>query len=111
MSWYTAGVIPLEEKREVFFTRWCDKETYTHKLAVMSPAICDETDWLDLKEFLSKSFSWACYSELEFLNIINDDNIMWCEENPNKILVVYSGKVYNLEIKYTTSLKIRLFEV
>lgn len=115
MSWYTAGIIPLEEKQKAFFTRWCDKECYTHKLSVAKPAICDETKWADIHTFLKKAFALSCFSDLEMLNIIGLDNIDWAEKNPDQILVIYSGRVFNLEIKYTSEipleLQIRLFKV
>lgn len=110
MSWYTAGVIPLEEKRKVFFTRWCDKETYTHKMFKANAAICGETEWCAVDDFLANTFAQYCFSSLEMLNIIGVDNIDWAESNLGQILVVYSGRVFNLEIRYTTELQIRLFK-
>lgn len=111
MSWYTAGVVPLEEKTKAFYTRWCDKATYTHKMFKSGPAICGETEWCSVDDFLAKAFAQFCFSSLEMLNIIGVDNIDWTESNLGQILVVYSGRVFNLEIRYTTELQIRLFKV
>lgn len=99
---YNSDMHSVEERIEAFYIRWFDKKAYKFSSgSKFEPSeYSHATDWLNKRRFLSSLCASLCMEGIHMDDIIGNDSVKWCLDNPYKILVVYCGEKFNLEMKF-----------
>lgn len=92
-----------KERIKAFYSLWFDVKPYifSDHSKWQSMSFLTTNNWDTFENYMYDILCAAmCMRGIGEEDIVGDDSIDWCFVNKDKILVVYCGEEFNLEMKY-----------